>query len=132
MRDLFRVTTSDNIAEVLGVLSELDNIVSRLPPALSALCLLRMNEEAVGKEVGAALMSTAQAAVEGRKRVFDIGGEIYIVMPPRRKTDPATTGGEVVKTRESMLRNQMSASDFEFMATWIGDDTQTGVVALVF
>jgi hypothetical protein len=47
-----------------------------------------MNEEAVGKEVGAALMSTAQAAVEGRKRVFDIGGEIYIVMPPRRKTDP--------------------------------------------
>ena len=37
-----------------------------------------------------------------------------------------------MKNRESMLRNQMSASDFEFMATWIGDDTQTGVVALVF
>ena len=88
MRDLFRVTTSDNIAEVLGVLSELGTIMSRLPPALSALCLLRMNEEAVGKEVGAALMSTAQAAVEGRKRVFDIGGEIYIEMPPMRKTDP--------------------------------------------
>jgi hypothetical protein len=76
LRDLFRVTTSDNIAEVLGVLSELDSIMSRLPPALSALCFLRISEEAVGAEVGTALMLTAQAAVEGTKRVLDIWGKI--------------------------------------------------------
>jgi hypothetical protein len=51
MWNLFRVTTSDNIAEVLGVVSELDTVLSRVhhanvAPALSALCLLRMNEEA--------------------------------------------------------------------------------------
>lgn len=132
MRGLFQVTTSDNIAEVLGVVSELDTVMSRLAranvaPVLSALCLLRMNEEAVRKKVGTALMSNAQA-VEGTKRVFDIGGKIYIELPPRRKTDPAITEGEVLKTRKSMLKNQMSASDFKFMVTRIGGDTRTGVV----
>jgi hypothetical protein len=71
-------------------------------------------------------MSTAQP-VEGRNIVFDVGGKMYPELPPRRQSDPATTEGDVKRTRKSMIKNQLSASDFEFMATRLGGDTFTGV-----